>query len=86
MQFVEIKGSVFKKFEKNNLFQMSNSGMYGCAHPGKCEIRGWFYFFNSSMKTALPWWMRAFWLEFFIAHIGSIGQKCDSVSKNAIFP
>ncbi|XP_039182463.1 transmembrane anterior posterior transformation protein 1 homolog isoform X5 [Crotalus tigris] len=24
-QFVEIKGSVFKKFEKNNLFQMSNS-------------------------------------------------------------
>ena len=26
MQFVEIKGSVFKKFEKNNLFQMSNSG------------------------------------------------------------
>lgn len=28
MQFVEIKGSVFKKFEKNNLFQMSNSGMY----------------------------------------------------------
>lgn len=25
-QFVEIKGSVFKKFEKNNLFQMSNSG------------------------------------------------------------
>lgn len=24
--FVEIKGSVFKKFEKNNLFQMSNSG------------------------------------------------------------
>lgn len=27
-QFVEIKGSVFKKFEKNNLFQMSNSGMY----------------------------------------------------------
>ncbi|KAB0403596.1 hypothetical protein E2I00_005737 [Balaenoptera physalus] len=26
--FVEIKGSVFKKFEKNNLFQMSNSGMY----------------------------------------------------------
>ncbi|XP_031675509.1 transmembrane anterior posterior transformation protein 1 homolog [Oncorhynchus kisutch] len=26
--FVEIKGSVFKKFEKNNLFQMSNSGEY----------------------------------------------------------
>lgn len=26
LQFVEIKGSVFKKFEKNNLFQMSNSG------------------------------------------------------------
>lgn len=26
VQFVEIKGSVFKKFEKNNLFQMSNSG------------------------------------------------------------
>uniref|UniRef100_A0A672MMD2 Transmembrane anterior posterior transformation protein 1 homolog n=1 Tax=Sinocyclocheilus grahami TaxID=75366 RepID=A0A672MMD2_SINGR len=25
--FVEIKGSVFKKFEKNNLFQMSNSGL-----------------------------------------------------------
>ncbi|CAF92147.1 unnamed protein product, partial [Tetraodon nigroviridis] len=25
LQFVEIKGSVFKKFEKNNLFQMSNS-------------------------------------------------------------
>lgn len=25
-QFVEIKGSVFKKFGKNNLFQMSNSG------------------------------------------------------------
>ncbi|KAF7248102.1 hypothetical protein EYD10_05825 [Varanus komodoensis] len=24
-EFVEIKGSVFKKFEKNNLFQMSNS-------------------------------------------------------------
>lgn len=23
---MEIKGSVFKKFEKNNLFQMSNSG------------------------------------------------------------
>ncbi|KAK2115534.1 Transmembrane anterior posterior transformation protein 1 [Saguinus oedipus] len=28
LYFVEIKGSVFKKFEKNNLFQMSNSGMY----------------------------------------------------------
>lgn len=27
-QFVEIKGSVFKKFEKNNLFQMSNSGKW----------------------------------------------------------
>lgn len=26
LQFVEIKGSVFKKFGKNNLFQMSNSG------------------------------------------------------------
>nr|XP_020476408.1 transmembrane anterior posterior transformation protein 1 homolog [Monopterus albus] len=26
--FVEIKGSVFKKFEKNNLFQMSNSGKW----------------------------------------------------------
>uniref|UniRef100_A0A8C7IZH0 Transmembrane anterior posterior transformation 1b n=1 Tax=Oncorhynchus kisutch TaxID=8019 RepID=A0A8C7IZH0_ONCKI len=26
--FVEIKGSVFKKFEKNNLFQMSNSGEF----------------------------------------------------------
>ncbi|MED6272724.1 hypothetical protein CHARACLAT_033402 [Characodon lateralis] len=26
--FVEIKGSVFKKFEKNNLFQMSNSGKF----------------------------------------------------------
>uniref|UniRef100_UPI0009B31465 transmembrane anterior posterior transformation protein 1 homolog n=1 Tax=Monopterus albus TaxID=43700 RepID=UPI0009B31465 len=25
LQFVEIKGSMFKKFEKNNLFQMSNS-------------------------------------------------------------
>lgn len=25
-QFIEIKGSVFKKFGKNNLFQMSNSG------------------------------------------------------------
>ncbi|KAM7389074.1 hypothetical protein PAMP_023071 [Pampus punctatissimus] len=25
LEFVEIKGSVFKKFEKNNLFQMSNS-------------------------------------------------------------
>lgn len=28
LQFVEIKGSVFKKFEKNNLFQMSNSGKF----------------------------------------------------------
>lgn len=28
VQFVEIKGSVFKKFEKNNLFQMSNSGKW----------------------------------------------------------
>ena len=28
LQFVEIKGSVFKKFEKNNLFQMSNSGAW----------------------------------------------------------
>ena len=26
-QFVELKGSVFKKFEKNNLFQMACSGM-----------------------------------------------------------
>ena len=25
LQFVELKGSVFKKFEKNNLFQMSCS-------------------------------------------------------------
>ena len=25
MKFVELKGSVFKKFEKNNLFQMSCS-------------------------------------------------------------
>ena len=26
--FVELKGSVFKKFERNNLFQMSCSGQY----------------------------------------------------------
>ena len=26
--FVELKGSVFKKFEQNNLFQMSCSGTY----------------------------------------------------------
>ena len=28
-QFVELKGSVFKKFEKENLFQISCSGMCG---------------------------------------------------------
>lgn len=27
-QFVEIKGSVFKKFEKENLFQLSCSGIF----------------------------------------------------------
>lgn len=27
LQFVELKGSVFKRFEKNNLFQMACSGM-----------------------------------------------------------
>ncbi len=27
-QFVEIKGSVFKKFEKDNLFQITCAGMY----------------------------------------------------------
>ena len=32
-QFVELKGSAFKKFEKNNLFQMSCSGKYfKCYH------------------------------------------------------
>lgn len=30
---MEIKGSVFKKFEKNNLFQMSNSGERGYPAP-----------------------------------------------------
>ncbi|XP_061439875.1 transmembrane anterior posterior transformation protein 1 homolog isoform X3 [Rhineura floridana] len=33
--FVEIKGSVFKKFEKNNLFQMSNSDPFDVAR-GRC--------------------------------------------------
>ena len=28
--FVELKGSVFKKFERNNLFQMSCSGKTSC--------------------------------------------------------
>ena len=28
-QFVEIKGSVFKKFEKDNLFQITCAGMSG---------------------------------------------------------
>lgn len=32
LKFVEIKGSVFKKFEKNNLFQMSNSGRFKYAY------------------------------------------------------
>ena len=27
-QFVELKGNVFKKFDENNLFQMSSSGNY----------------------------------------------------------
>jgi Eukaryotic membrane protein family len=29
-QFVEIKGSVFKKFEKDNLFQITCAGMFVC--------------------------------------------------------
>lgn len=29
-QFVEIKSAVFKKFEKENLFQMSCAGMFNC--------------------------------------------------------
>ena len=31
--FVELKGSVFKKFETNNLFQMSCSGAFDCLVP-----------------------------------------------------
>ena len=31
--FVELKGSVFKKFERNNLFQMSCSGKTRCCVP-----------------------------------------------------
>uniref|UniRef100_A0A667WDQ2 Transmembrane anterior posterior transformation 1b n=1 Tax=Myripristis murdjan TaxID=586833 RepID=A0A667WDQ2_9TELE len=42
--FVEIKGSVFKKFEKNNLFQMSNSGE--CCKKPNVEVR---YFTNKSL-------------------------------------
>jgi len=29
-QFVEIKGSVFKKFEKDNLFQITCAGKLNC--------------------------------------------------------
>lgn len=39
MQFVEIKGSVFKKFEKNNLFQMSNSGKWVHAHDESQNVK-----------------------------------------------
>lgn len=34
-QFVEIKGSVFKKFEKENLFQLSCSGK-SLSYDGHC--------------------------------------------------
>nr|XP_020662235.1 transmembrane anterior posterior transformation protein 1 homolog isoform X3 [Pogona vitticeps] len=36
--FVEIKGSVFKKFEKNNLFQMSNSDHLWVLFPDVCMV------------------------------------------------
>jgi hypothetical protein len=32
-QFVEIKGSVFKKFEKENLFQLTCAGTLTCHSP-----------------------------------------------------
>ncbi|XP_039182468.1 transmembrane anterior posterior transformation protein 1 homolog isoform X10 [Crotalus tigris] len=37
-RFVEIKGSVFKKFEKNNLFQMSNSDHLWVLFPDVCMV------------------------------------------------
>jgi hypothetical protein len=36
-QFVELKGSVFKKFEKENLFQISCSGMLKGREGGEEE-------------------------------------------------
>ncbi|KAJ7398558.1 Transmembrane anterior posterior transformation protein 1 like protein [Pitangus sulphuratus] len=38
LEFVEIKGSVFKKFEKNNLFQMSNSDHLWVLFPDVCMV------------------------------------------------
>ena len=37
--FVELKGSVFKKFEQNNLFQMSCSGTYMYMYTYILQIR-----------------------------------------------
>lgn len=49
---MEIKGSVFKKFEKNNLFQMSNSGERG--HPAPC-LKLAFELANLVKDTFMKW-------------------------------
>ena len=45
--FVELKGSVFKKFEINNLFQMSCSGKsYKCNLNAQLFIENQVFYFN----------------------------------------
>jgi hypothetical protein len=38
-QFVEIKGSVFKKFEKDNLFQITCAGMWASSQGIMCFVQ-----------------------------------------------
>lgn len=100
MQFVEIKGSVFKKFEKNNLFQMSNSGMYSSGDQEKMwserlfisfiNVFNVFNVFNIilTINNTLPWWIWVFWLAFLITpfSVWFSRMKLRSTSRNTVIP
>ncbi len=61
-QFVEIKGSVFKKFEKDNLFQITCAGMLLCHVRYHVDAlltdshrhRGTFYTCSHASRGCLP--------------------------------
>jgi hypothetical protein len=67
-QFVEIKGSVFKKFEKDNLFQIMCAGTSGSLLPNICVNRIVFRYRrtlharNDALRRRISQLDRACWL------------------------
>ena len=73
LQFVELKGSVFKKFDKNNLFQVSCS-----------DVRERFHLFALLFLVVVQTMKEYGWREGKLAAflIPTIGQKSSIYAKN----